>query len=82
MRHFPEVQAALQEMPLRQMPLRRDGPQVGADEWREARQVQELLQEEGRAGENYRRYYFVNSVNLKNVKCKIRQDTEHYLELL
>jgi hypothetical protein len=64
LRNFPEMQAALQEMPLRQMPGRRDGPQVGADQRREARQVQELLQEEGRAGENYRRRYFVNSVNI------------------
>ena len=43
MRHFSQVQAALQEMSLQQMHLSGDGPKVGDDQRREEGQVQELL---------------------------------------
>ena len=45
-----EEQTNLQEMPLRQVRRGRHGLQVGPDQRGEASQVQELLQEEGRAG--------------------------------
>jgi len=44
-----EEQTDLQEMPLRQVRRGRHGLQVGSDQRRKTGQVQELLQEEGRA---------------------------------
>ena len=52
MRHLSEVQAALQEVPLRQVHRCRDGPQVGPDQRRETSPVQKLLQEERRGRHN------------------------------
>jgi hypothetical protein len=42
-RHLPEMQAALQALPLRQVHLRRHGPQVGHDQRGEEDQVSDLL---------------------------------------
>ncbi len=48
MRNLSEMQTALQEVPLRQVHLRRDEPQVGDDQWGEANPIQKVFQEERR----------------------------------
>jgi hypothetical protein len=67
--NLSKVQAALQEMSLHQVHPGRDGPEVGDDERREEDQVQELLQEEGRAagpgGDGDNRY--TSGVNFINI---------------
>jgi hypothetical protein len=44
------MQTALQEVPLRQVHLRRDEPQVGDDQRGEANPIQKIFQEERRNG--------------------------------
>ena len=45
MRDRGEGEAGVQEVPLHQMPLSRDEPEVGLDQRREAKEVRKVLQE-------------------------------------
>ena len=52
MRHRAEGQAAVQEVPVRQVLVGGDGPEVGPDERREEEKIRKVFQEE-RRGDNF-----------------------------
>jgi len=73
LRHLPQVQAALQEVSLRQVHQSRTRPEVGPDQRREENPIQELLQEKGRTNQwrhpsTSRRYFlFIYFSNIRSV---------------